>query len=112
MHVSSILRRCLAPVLDPMHGARRKRLLTAVDALASGRRLSLTARARSWPDGSRGQPPIERDPTHSSTSCRPTWVSRRCLSVTRYSSFRSASRTEWHDWPVLPPAPTSARPRL
>lgn len=50
MHASSILRRCLAPVLDPMHGARRKRLLTAVDALASGRRLSLTALARSWPD--------------------------------------------------------------
>jgi hypothetical protein len=48
MHASSILRRCLAPVLDPMHGARRKRLLTAVDALASGRRLSLTALARSW----------------------------------------------------------------
>lgn len=49
MHASSILRRCLSDVLAKMHAARARRLLTAVDALVSGRRLTLTDLARSWP---------------------------------------------------------------
>lgn len=49
MHASAILRRCLSPVLARMHAARARRLLTAVDALVEGRRLTLTDLARSWP---------------------------------------------------------------
>lgn len=49
MHASDILLRCLANVLAPMHAARRRRLLHAVNALIGGRRLTLTDLARSWP---------------------------------------------------------------
>lgn len=49
MHASDILRRCLPSVLLPMHGARRRVLLHAVEALVQGRRLTLTDLARSWP---------------------------------------------------------------
>jgi hypothetical protein len=49
MHASAILRRCLSDVLATMHAARARRLLTAVDALVCGRRLTLTDLARSWP---------------------------------------------------------------
>ena len=49
MHASRILRLCLSDVLLRMHAARSRRLLTAVDALVSGRRLTLTELARSWP---------------------------------------------------------------
>lgn len=49
MHASRILRRCLADVLEPMHKARARRLLAAVEALVAGRRLTLTDLARSWP---------------------------------------------------------------
>lgn len=49
MHASRILRQCLCTVLEPMHAARSRRLLAAVEALVSGRRLTLTDLARSWP---------------------------------------------------------------
>lgn len=49
MHASAILQRCLSSVLGPMHAARARRLLTAVEALLAGRRLTLTGLARSWP---------------------------------------------------------------
>lgn len=49
MHASAILRRCLSAVLGPMHAARSRRLLTAVEALLAGRQLSLTNLARNWP---------------------------------------------------------------
>lgn len=49
MHATSILRRCLSSVLEPMHAARSRRLLLAVEALVGGRRLTLTDLARSWP---------------------------------------------------------------
>lgn len=49
MHASRILSRSLATVLAPMHAARSRRLLAAVEALVSGRRLTLTDLARSWP---------------------------------------------------------------
>lgn len=49
MHATWILRRTLPGVLEPMHAARRKVLLQAVEALVSGRRLTLTGLARTWP---------------------------------------------------------------
>src|SRR4051794_38403290 len=49
MHATGILLRCLSPVLTPMHAARRRVLLQAVEALVAGRRLTLTDLARSWP---------------------------------------------------------------
>lgn len=49
MHATGILLRCLSSVLDPMHAARRRVLLQAVEALVRGRRLTLTDLARSWP---------------------------------------------------------------
>ena len=49
MHASTILRRCLSSVLEPMHGTRCRVLLMAVEALIAGRRLTLTDLARSWP---------------------------------------------------------------
>lgn len=49
MHASTILRRCLSSVLEPMHATRRQVLLKAVEALIAGRRLTLTDLARSWP---------------------------------------------------------------
>lgn len=50
MHATGILLRCLSCVLTPMHAARRRVLLQAVEALVQGRRLTLTDLARSWPD--------------------------------------------------------------
>jgi len=49
MHATAILRRCLSDVLDSMHAARSRRLMSAVEALIQGRRLTLTDLARSWP---------------------------------------------------------------
>ena len=49
MHASTILRRCLSSVLEPMHATRCRVLLMAVEALVAGRRLTLTGLARSWP---------------------------------------------------------------
>ena len=49
MHASTILRRCLSSVLEPMHSTRCRVLLMAVEALIAGRRLTLTDLARSWP---------------------------------------------------------------
>jgi hypothetical protein len=48
MHASRILRACLSSVFDEMHAARSRRLLSAVDALVQGRRLTLIDLARSW----------------------------------------------------------------
>lgn len=49
MHATGILRRTLPDVLEPMHAARRRVLLQAVEALIGGRRLTLTGMARAWP---------------------------------------------------------------
>lgn len=49
MHAAGILRRCLSCVFDPMHAARSRRLLQAIEALVQGRRLTLTDLSRSWP---------------------------------------------------------------
>ena len=59
MHASRILRRCLPDVLRRMHAARSRRLLTAVDSLVSGRRLTLTELARSWPDATWVHAPLK-----------------------------------------------------
>lgn len=50
MHATRILRQCLPAVLEPMHAARSRRLLAAVEALVTGSRLTLTDLARSWPN--------------------------------------------------------------
>jgi hypothetical protein len=49
MHASRILQRTMAVVLEPMHAARRRVVLQAVQALIVGRRLTLTDLARAWP---------------------------------------------------------------
>jgi hypothetical protein len=59
MHASQILRRCLRDVFTKMHAARARRLLTAVDALVSGRRLTLTDLARSWPGATWTHAPLK-----------------------------------------------------
>ena len=41
MHASAVLQRCLVYALSPMHAPRRRVLLSAVDALIAGRRLTL-----------------------------------------------------------------------
>jgi hypothetical protein len=59
MHASAILQRCLAPVLGAMHAARRSVLLKAVEALISGRRLTLIDVARSWIGAERVRAPLK-----------------------------------------------------
>jgi hypothetical protein len=59
MHAPAILRRALAPALEPMHGRRRNVLLRAVQALIDGRRLTLTDLSRSWPDAMFAHAPLK-----------------------------------------------------
>ena len=59
MHATTILRRTLAPALEPMHGGRRKVLMLAVESLIDGRRLTLTDLARSWPDAIFAHAPLK-----------------------------------------------------
>lgn len=59
MHASAILQRCLSTVLGPMHAARARRLLGAVEALVAGRRLTLTDLARSWPEATWMHAPLK-----------------------------------------------------
>ena len=59
MHATSILRRCLSSVLGPMHAARSRRLLKAVEALIRGRRLTLTDLSRRWPGATWAHAPLK-----------------------------------------------------
>lgn len=59
MHASAVLQRCLACALSPMHALRRRVLLSAVDALIAGRRLTLMDVARSWLGAERVRAPLK-----------------------------------------------------
>lgn len=60
MHTVTVLQKCLASVLQPMHAARRRVLLGAVAALLLGRRLILMDLARTWPGAERVRAPLKR----------------------------------------------------
>jgi hypothetical protein len=60
MHAVTVLQKCLASVFEPMHVARRRVLLGAVEALIRGRRLILMELARAWPGAERVRAPLKR----------------------------------------------------
>lgn len=59
MRASRVLQKCLSDSLDPMHRARSRVLMHAVEALVTGRRLTLMDVARSWPGAERVRPPLK-----------------------------------------------------
>ena len=59
MRAGQVLQRCLSEALGQMHALRRNVLLTSVDALVSGRRLTLIDIARSWPGALRVRAPLK-----------------------------------------------------
>lgn len=59
MHARQVLQKCLNPALGAMHALRRGVLMKAVEALVSGRRLTLIDVARSWPDALRVRAPLK-----------------------------------------------------
>lgn len=59
MRAGQVLQRCLGKALVGMHALRRDVLMTAIDALVSGRRLTLIDVARSWPDALRVRAPLK-----------------------------------------------------
>lgn len=59
MRAGQVLQRCLSQALDGMHALRRKVLMTSVDALVSGWRLTLIDVARSWPGALRVRAPLK-----------------------------------------------------
>lgn len=60
MRATTVLQRCLAPALDPMHVLRCRTLLLAVESLLAGRRLVLMDLARSWLGAERVRAPLKR----------------------------------------------------
>ena len=60
MSATTVLQRCLAPALDPMHALRRQTLLLSVESLLAGRRLVLIDLARSWLGAERVRAPLKR----------------------------------------------------
>lgn len=59
MRASRVLQKCLSDSLEPMHRARSRVLLRAVEALLAGRRLTLMDVARSWPGAERVRAPLK-----------------------------------------------------
>jgi hypothetical protein len=59
MRASRVLQKCLPNSLSAMHTLRKQVLLKSVDALVSGRRLTLMDIARSWPDAQRVRAPLK-----------------------------------------------------
>lgn len=59
MRAATLLRKCLAPVLEAMHALRERVLLQAVEALVVGRRLTLMDIARSWIGAERVRGPLK-----------------------------------------------------
>lgn len=59
MRASRVLQKCLPNSLSAMHALRKRVLLKSVDALVSGRRLTLMDVARSWPDAQRVRAPLK-----------------------------------------------------
>lgn len=59
MRASRVLQKCLSDSLDTMHRAQSRVLLRSVEALISGRRLTLIDVARSWPEALRVRAPLK-----------------------------------------------------
>lgn len=60
MHACRVLYKLLQPALDALDVRNARNLLTAVDALLLGRRLSLMELARHWPGAARVRAPLKR----------------------------------------------------
>jgi len=60
MHAVRVLQKCLSNAFERMHAARAAVLLGAVQALLSGRRLTLMDLARAWPGAERVRAPLKR----------------------------------------------------
>jgi hypothetical protein len=59
MRATEVLQKCLGNALRPMHALRRRVLLSAVEAMIHGRRLTLMDLARSWPGAERIRAPLK-----------------------------------------------------
>ena len=59
MRASRVLQKCLADSFRSMHRTRSRVLMRAVEALLSGRRLTLMDVARSWPGAERVRAPLK-----------------------------------------------------
>lgn len=59
MRASQVLQKCLPNSLSAMHVLRMRALLSAVQALIVGRRLTLTYIARAWPGAERVRAPLK-----------------------------------------------------
>lgn len=59
MRATRVLQKCLSASLEPMHRARARVLLLAVEALIAGRRLTMMDLARSWPGAERVRAPLK-----------------------------------------------------
>lgn len=59
MRASGVLQKCLSGSLGAMHALRSRVLLRSVEALVSGRRLTLIDVARSWPGAERVRAPLK-----------------------------------------------------
>lgn len=59
MRASEVLQKCLGDALGGMHALRSRVLLRAVEAMISGRRLTLMDLARAWPDAQRVRAPLK-----------------------------------------------------
>lgn len=59
MRASQVLQKCLCRSLDLMHEARLRVLMRSVEALLTGRRLTLMDIARSWPGAERVRAPLK-----------------------------------------------------
>lgn len=59
MRATRVLQKCLAASLEPMHRARSRVLMLAVEALITGRRLTMMDMARSWPGAERVRAPLK-----------------------------------------------------
>ncbi|QGM01114.1 IS4 family transposase [Stenotrophomonas maltophilia] len=59
MRASQVLQKCLPNSLSAMHVLRMRALLSAVQALIVGRRLTLTDIARTWPGAERVRAPLK-----------------------------------------------------
>jgi hypothetical protein len=59
MRASRVLQKCLGRSLDAMHASRSRVLLRSVEALLTGRRLTLMDVARAWPGAERVRAPLK-----------------------------------------------------
>lgn len=59
MRAISVLQKCLRSSLSPMHALRQRTLLQAVQAVLTGRRLTLIDIARAWPGAQRVRAPLK-----------------------------------------------------